>query len=383
MSDIRIIDTDFSVVGILDNYESFIWTDRFREPGDFEIYTPANGKFLDYCQQNRYLAVDSSYHNMIIETISIETSYDSGQKIKITGRSLESILDRRIVWNRTTVSGNMQNAIKKILTQAFITPSRTERAIPNFKFLDSTDPEITNLTINRTEFTGDQIDTIVKDICEAFGNVGYRILFGYQMNYIHYGESGYEPFDDYDFVFELYTGNDYSYEQFYNPYVIFSPSFDNIVNTNYVDSIEGMKNTTLVLGNRKRIIVGGKDEDEEWLPGLFRRELYTDARDLQSSKYDTSGDYKKALVERGYEKLIEASRVTSYEGEVEAQRSFVYGRDFLIGDIIQIENEYGIAGKARVVEWVRSESTSGIDAYPTFDGIQLIDKSETDDGGWS
>lgn len=387
MSDIRVIGTDFSIEGVLDSYESFIWTDRFNSPGDFEIYTPVNSKFLDLCQQNRYLDVDFSEHNMIIESITIETSFDSGQKMKITGRSLESLLDRRIVWDQTTVQGNFQNAVKSLLTASIINPTRTERKISNFYFLETENEDITELEIDKTEFTGDSINTIIDEMCESFQNVGYRILFGYQMNYIHRNDLDYEFFDDYDIVFELYTGEDYSYAQIANPYVVFSPGYDNIVNTNYVDSIETMKNVTLVLGegegsSRKRIIVGGK-ENGAWIPGIFRREYYTDARDLQSSDYSSTSKYKAALKQRGLEKLVENSRITSYEGEVEATRSFLYGRDFTIGDIVQLENEYGIAGKARVIEWVRSESDNGVEAYPTFDGVQLIDESETDDGGWS
>ena len=387
MSDIRVIGTDFSIEGVLDSYESFLWTDRFRSPGDFEIYTPVNSKFLDLCQQNRYLDVDFSEHNMIIESITIETSFDSGQKMKITGRSLESLLDRRIVWDQTTVQGNFQNAVKSLLTASIINPTRTERKIPNFYFLETENESITELEINETEFTGDSINTVIDEMCGSFQNVGYRILFGYQMNYVHRNDPDYELFDDYDIVFELYTGEDYSYAQVANPYVVFSPSYDNIVNTNYVDSVETMKNVTLVLGegegsSRKRIIVGGK-ENGAWIPGILRREYYTDARDLQSSDYSSASKYKAALKQRGLENLIENSRVTSYEGEVEATRSFLYGQDFTIGDVVQLENEYGIAGKARVIEWVRSESNNGIEAYPTFDGVQLIDESETDDGGWS
>ena len=387
MSDIRVIGTDFSIEGVLDSYESFLWTDRFRSPGDFEIYTPVNSKFLDLCQQNRYLDVDFSEHNMIIESIAIETSFDSGQKMKITGRSLESLLDRRIVWDQTTVQGNFQNAVKSLLTASIINPTRTERKIPNFYFLETENESITELEINATEFTGDSINTVIDEMCESFQNVGYRILFGYQMNYVHRNDPDYELFDDYDIVFELYTGEDYSYAQVANPYVVFSPSYDNIVNTNYVDSVETMKNVTLVLGegegsSRKRIIVGGK-ENGAWIPGILRREYYTDARDLQSSDYSSASKYKAALKQRGLENLIENSRITSYEGEVEATRSFLYGQDFTIGDIVQLENEYGIAGKARVIEWIRSESANGVEAYPTFDGVQLIDESETDDGGWS
>lgn len=35
-------------------------------------------------------------------------------------------------------------------------------------------------------------------------------------------------------------------------------------------------------------------------------------------------------------------------------------------DMVQIVNEYGIEGKARVTEFIRSQSKEGLDSYPTF-----------------
>ena len=41
-----------------------------------------------------------------------------------------------------------------------------------------------------------------------------------------------------------------------------------------------------------------------------------------------------------------------------------------MGDIVQLVSEYGIEGKARVAELIRSQSTDGIDVYPTFTMIE-------------
>ena len=85
------------------------------------------------------------------------------------------------------------------------------------------------------------------------------------------------------------------------------------------------------------------------------------------------------MKQRGLEKLYENARITSYEGEVEALRSFIYGQDFFMGDVVQISNEYGINGNARVIEWVRSESETGVEVYPTFSGIQIINDDIQED----
>ena len=37
MVDVYVLNTDFQIVGVIDVYESFIWTDRFYSYGDFEL----------------------------------------------------------------------------------------------------------------------------------------------------------------------------------------------------------------------------------------------------------------------------------------------------------------------------------------------------------
>lgn len=353
---IFVLNQNFETVDIIDSYESVIWTDRYDKYGDFEIYTYFDPKLMLKCRQDYYLMTLESEHMMIIEGLAIDSDAESGNHLRITGRSLESILDRRIVWTQTSVSGNLQNALKTLITQSIINPSIADRAIPNFVFEDSDDPRITSLTLE-AQYTGDYIYDIVTSACEV-NHIGFKITLN----------------DQHQFVFKLYCGEDRSYDQLLNPYVVFSPSFENIINSNYLDSTEVMKNITLVAGedegaSRKTLIVGAGT-------GLTRRELFTDARDIQSEKVT---NYNEALRQRGLEQLAENARTVSFEGQVEATKMFRYGEDFGMGDIIQIANEYGIEGAARVMEFIHSEDANGVQMYPTFEAIQDIDTTTTEE----
>ena len=357
---IFILNTNFETVDVIDTYESVIWTDRYDSYGDFEIYTNFDLRILSKVRQDYYLMTLESEHIMIIEGLEISSDAETGNHLRITGRSLESIIDRRIIWNQTSVTGNLQNALKTLITAAIINPDITDRKIDNFVFEDSTDPRITALTLE-AEYTGDNLYDVVNDACVT-NSIGYKITLN----------------DQNQFVFKLYMGEDRSYNQTdtNNPYVVFSPNYENIINSNYVDSTEVMRNITLVAGEdsgsaRRTITVGSGT-------GLTRRELYTDARDIQSEKVS---NYNEALKQRGLRNLIDNSRTVSFEGEVEATRMFVYGEDFFMGDIIQISNEYGIEGAARVMEFIHSEDANGSKKYPTFEAIQDIDSSTIIDEG--
>ncbi len=348
--DVYVLNQQFQTVSIIDAYESLIWTDRYSGYGDFEIYAPFSLDLLNKVRQDYYLTINDSEHVMIIEGLDIESNAETGNRLKITGRSLESLLDRRIIWQQTSYTGNLQNAIRNMLYTAFISPSIADRRVNNFVFEASTDTRITSLSIEE-EHTGDNIYDVIKALCDS-NYMGYKITLN----------------DNNQFVFKLYMGEDRSYNQIYNPYVVFSPNYDNIINSNYLDSTELMKNVTLVAGEdsgqqRVTVVVGSGS-------GLTRRELFTDARDIQSEKVS---NYQEALRQRGIKHLLENSRTVDFEGEVDATRLFVYGEDFYMGDVVQISNEYGIEGAARVVEFVRNEDSNGIKMYPTFEAVQNID----------
>lgn len=354
--EILVLDEAFEAVSVLDVYESLIWTDRFFECGDFEIYTPAKQSLVDGLKEGYYLWTSSSDHVMIIEDRKISCGVTDGNYFTVTGRSLESILDRRIVWNKTTLDGAVEGQIKKLLDQNIISPTDTNRKISNFIFEESGDPFIATLTV-QAQFTGDNLYEVVKSICESL-DIGFRIRLT----------------DDNEFAFQLYSGVDRSYDQDTNINVVFSPDFDNIITSEYYESKQLMKNVTLVAGegedtNRKTLIVG-----ETTLSGLSRRELYTDARDISSTTESgstlTTAQYNQLLQQRGNEQLTENKMTRTFDGELETTIMYRYGEDFFMGDIVQLEDEYGMSSKARVIEYIRSENATGFSSYPKFDILE-------------
>lgn len=352
-----VLDTSFSVLQVIDSYDSLIWTERYADYGDFELVLPFLNGVLYYIDFDNYLAIKESSTVMVIEQIEIETDVESGNKLKVSGRSLESILNRRIVWKQTILNGKLQNGIQKLLYENIIQPTDPSRKIPNFTFKESSDTTITGLTIE-AQYTGDNLFDVIKSICDVY-SLGFRISLS-----------------DTGFVFSLYNGKDRSYGQIVNPYVIFSPMYDNLISSNYLDSAKNLKTVTLVAGEGEGTARKTKEVpiDSGAGSGLSRREMYTDARDISSTDGEetlTEAEYNSQLTERGKEKLTEYTRVTSVEGEADTHStSFTYGKDYNVGDIVEVVNEYGIETKARVIEFIRSESESGYDMYPTFSIIE-------------
>lgn len=351
--DLLVLNKSLDVIAIVDVYESIIWTERYYEYGDFELYTAMTQDLLNYIKTDNYIQRVGSDRVMIIEEIRIDTDSETGNHITITGRSLESILDRRVIWSQTTISGNLQNGIKKLVNENIISPSKEERKISNFIFKDSTDSQITGLTVE-AQYTGDNLYDVISKVCEE-KSIGFKVSLN----------------ESKQFVFELYAGADRSYEQTNYPYVVFSPNFDNIINSNYLESKENLKNVALVGGEgegtaRKYLAIGNTS-------GLDRRELFVDARDISSEGEDrktlTTEQYNELLKQRGNEYLADYTDLVSFEGAVETNIMYKYGVDFFDGDIVQIANEYGHEAKVRILEVVISENEEGNSVYPTFKTI--------------
>lgn len=351
----RILDRNLNWVGILDDYESLLWVERYNSYGDFEIYTSASIEHIDQLKEGYYLSLIGSNQTMIIEDIEISSDIEAGDRLIITGRSLESILDRRIVWTQTILDGYLQGQIEKLLNQNIINPTDSSRKIDEFVFAESTDEWITSLKVS-TQFTGDNLYDAISGICIEKG-LGFRISLT----------------DNKNFEFKLYKGVDRSYGQTKNPYVVFSPGFDNLINSNYLFSKKTLKTVTLVAGeeegsNRRTTTVFASDAS-----GLDRRELYTDARDISSQVDDrtlTEEEYAAQLVQRGNEKLSENTKIETFEGQAESRNMFIYGKDYFIGDIVQTANIYGIEFRSRITEVIRSQNSKGVDLYPTFEIVE-------------
>jgi hypothetical protein len=354
--ELTVLDSALNRVKVLDIFDSLLWTDRYTKYGTFEIYTKATNEYIAALPEDHILTLSESEHAMFIETIRLTTDVEEGDKFIVTGRSLESMLDRRIIWKQTVLSGSLQTAIERLLNENAIAPEDPDRRIPNLIFESSIDPAITTLGLD-AQYTGDSLYSAIQNLCSYF-EVGFKITISPEKK----------------FVFSLYAGKDRSFSQIANPFVAFSPQLDNLSSTNYFHSIEPHRTITLVAGEGEG---SARVTTQVALPGgantgLERREKFTDARDISSlvdGQQLTESEYNTLLVQRGIISLLESQQVSSFDGKVDPTTNYVYGIDFFLGDVVQIENEYGIRGRSRVTEVVFSEDLGGRDIYPTFEMI--------------
>jgi len=344
-----ILNEKFESVYVLNDFESFIWTDRYNEAGEFEVYAYPSPGLIEYGEFGSYLWFSETNRLMIIEYFERTSNAETGDRVAIKGRSLEWILTRRIVWTDTIIDDTLQNGIKSLINSAIINPTIADRKISNFIFKDTDDPAILNMTFN-DQFLGNSLYDVIKEACKRHG-VGFRILLDKSFN----------------FVFELYYGKDRSYSQIALPQVTFSRRlYSNINSSEYIENWEDYKNVVLVSGNEgsdvQTFISVGTES------GLNRRETFINASGV-SGKEVTHAQFIAALEEEGNQALSDNKIAKAFDGSVDANRPFIYGEDYFLGDLVEVEDDFGVQGKFRISEFMWNYSNNNVSCYPTFESL--------------
>lgn len=354
--DLIVLNKDFETVYIIDSYKELIWTDRYYEYGDFELTTPVTSDILEHVKLDYYIVNRDSEHVMIVETILITSDPENGNVITFSGRSLESILDRRVIYkdykNSFSWGTGFERNVKLMLKLCVL-----EEKYSNIPY--TKDRIISNFTYEEPDSNFVDPETFPMDADEIW----HKNLYGIIFNVCKACQKGFKiSLNDRYFAFQLYEGKNRSYGQTVNTYVIFSTRFDNLTSGKYMESNKIFKNTAIVYRgeeyttlhylNYTEVVSGGK--------GLDRREIYTDANDEASSVQRKSG----------LELILENSQITAFEGDVDNIENFKYGEDFFVGDIVQVEDEYGHNSSVRILEVVTSVNSNGKTIYPTFGEVQ-------------
>ena len=153
------VNNAYEKTAVIDYATSVIWVSRYRECGEFEIYIPASKELVSLFQGDVIFTRDDNETLMILEKFKLTTDEEAGDFLILSGRSLESIFERRVVNKQTNLDGTLGEGISKLLSMCCVNPSKTDkdRFIPEL--------QVNNL-IDFKEHLGKQItgDTLLSEI---------------------------------------------------------------------------------------------------------------------------------------------------------------------------------------------------------------------------
>ena len=366
--EIRLMDETLKPVAVVDVFTSFIWTDRFYECGDFELKLPVE------CHPEKmaigaYLTYDKSEHVMIIENLQIDRSTDDGNIVTVSGRSLESLLDRRAIYEYTYFKSDskkgLEDYIELLLKNAIISPSKSYRKISNFVFEKSGSKDISSLAIE-AQHQGCSLYDAVCGLCQNAG-IGWKVTV-----------------KDGKFVFRLYSGTDHTSSQKTNRAVVFSEKMDTLSEVQYLESTADFRNAALIVGGEdsdagKVCTDINSNEDDAKATGLNRREIVVESAARRKTTNDqgasitlSESEYRTVLQNAGLDELARHRVTKTANGKVDnVSEQFKYGTDFVLGDLVTIDAGLADSTTARVVETTFSEDITGFEMYNSFETVDL------------
>jgi hypothetical protein len=362
------LDDQFLTTGMIEDYESAVWTDRFRDNGEFEIVMPWTERLATDLNQYKFLWMDESFAIMMIENAGIDREISSRlnkNMCKLSGRSLEAILEQRSLKQYLPVSDQ---------TPIVRTGSRSAIAIDLFKerFLTASNPvwNVTGWTTSVPIFGDpsvtlniqtDTLDRVVRTIIDPI-KAGYRL------------ERSLNPSDSgkpNKINFRVYQGTDWAAVGDSNPGIdvlTFAPELGNFTDISLFESIANYKNHAQVLG-AKTVVSTYPDGVNPAISGLHRRSIVIEAPDIGADSTTTISEDQAALRERAKEFF--AAQENSYRRVIEGEavldvQSF---SDATLGSIYWLRDANGNRNKARIVEKVWTADKSGVKRLPAFETV--------------
>ncbi len=355
--DIYTLDDSRKREHIVDRFESFIWTERFAEYGDFELLIQSTDRHRDIFAEGTWVVQNGSYRVMVVETIEDTEDSEGRAMLKPVGRSLEAVLEDRIAAStmealqeaeRWVITDTPGNIIRHIFSQiCYIGTLDVHDAIPNL--LMTPFPFLPEGTISEpqgvitVELEADTLYNIFKSLCTTY-SLGFCLLLNPVTGMLH---------------FRVITGTNRTSAQSDEVPVIFSPDLDNLSNTSELISSAGYKNVAIVTSDYGMVIVYADGAAHSQV-GFARRILH-----VKVSLKEADANKTALMTKAGQDELAKHRRLMAFDGEI-SQRGHQYGYAYFLGDITEMRKRTGATNYMRVTEQIFADDIEGERSFPTL-----------------
>lgn len=431
---IFVYNKNLEIVGVAAEYISAIFSNKYYEVGECELYVIANAENLALYQKGYYIVRSGSDVAYIIKYLEIDTDSENGNFLVVKGYDAKSFLSQRVLLQNLSPSGATEVILRTAVDGCLGSTASADRQIKdgngNVIFSLGTLAGL-NDSFAFSETVTANLGAVVKDACKNL-KWGYRVRFN----------NG--------FIFEIYQGTDRSDS------VEFSPRFDNLKTSQFVDSDLDFANVVVsIMANgslsdmtetgdgsgAERFEVGSKSAIKSQMTGNEIADLHlgseTAVYTLDGQKHVIVFDYKylawdsarenmiqdylnqypttdhtetvggftlhtlnvvrcgfinafggsssadmnstfnlmtffedDMMQREAYSLLTEKGDTTTFNASIVPEVSFKLNQDYFLGDIIKITDGAGHSAKARIVEIMEAADENGYSIEPTLEIVE-------------
>ncbi len=356
--EICIYSEDMALLGVIDEITSFIWTRKYWSSGEFKLLAPFTEHSGELLTKKHIIMKKGDTEAAQIKYVNIQKDGQGQENIEVQGQFLSSWIGKRVIENQIITKDHTQSILYRMIKENMINPSNTLRRIPNID-IDPDDKDVGSGTIEYTSGQFENVLLAVQDAARA-AKLGFRVNTDVSSGK-HY--------------FSVYAGRDLTSDQTENPPCIFSKEFDNIIEQEFVNSIEHVKTTAYVGGEeaegQQRVVAEvGADAC-----GLEREEVFVNASGIKSTYKDEDGNevvrtpeaYGSCLADKGVSELMQYKETLGFESKVNTHGNLAYREDFDLGDRVTcIDKRWGVKINVRITEISEIYQQNGVDLDITF-----------------
>ena len=432
IGDIYVLDQNLDMVYVIDTYKSCIWANRYAEIGDCELYIPASPVLFPVLVKDYYLVRLNDSMVCRIKKIELTTDVEDGDYIIVTGKDTKDMCDQRIVWSTMTCDGVLEPFIREIVKSSLINASLPARNMkkPNGDSLIALGTAGGFTDVLTEQVTYKNIGEKIREYCTKYG-WGYKmVLEGDILKFILYKgadrsdevvfSDDYENLDATAYILDVtnmgnvaFVGGEgegsqrftdvSGYAESTDRHEIFVDAKDITQTVSWSDLVSLYPPTSsggqgyfatesgnpVYRLNYLNIQIVDSDQlsrlrskyptgQEITIDGTDYYQVYNvtiaDVPSTTPSDNDTvtlrDVLYDVYLLNRGYEKLADYGEQLSFSGTIEPNVTFMYKRDYDLGDIVTVQNHYGVSASVRIVEVVEVDDDDGYSVQPKFKIIE-------------
>ena len=383
--DVLVYNDNWELQTVVDNYESLVWTDKAKTCGDFELYMYYDPDLWKMIKLGTFLRIQDSEHTMMVSKRDLKDTFEDAPRMIFTGKSMEYITSRRVVYKQIDVTGAPGDIVNKLLDENCIdgpflqqlmpdpiNPNKQYRGIPGL-YRDGSrwQMELGDQQISQ-QYLGQNIYEAVSELVKTYAS---------HMCYIFVHHT-----DDNRWRWRLGTGIDRSWNQGTNEWVTFSSDFNNLKSSEFVQDDEKYANAFYVTGadpgdDRPRPTVtlerAESDSSQSGLiSGMKRREKWIDGSNVKLKDANNNDipkqTYMNELRSYGYASMQEYTTETTFVGDVDPNVQWVYMRDYSIGDIVNVIDDMGNSARCVIDGMTITADKNGIVIVPDFKAVATI-----------
>lgn len=384
-------------IDLIEGYDSMIWTERYRDPGEFEMKTYHVNDFLSNLPLGSMISHLDTDETAMVETHSIENDQQGVPMLTLTGRTLDFFTENRDVWGPYQKKFKMaqaytpMQAVAVLLWNGFdnssgvdVTHSATGWTQWQYEFLNNV--AITNslhaggtgtqASVRRWLDAGVQLDAMVLKFLEA-GALGIRTqrptgqsskVLSVGTTSATYGNISSTSRVVTELAYDIYDGLDRTSGQTTRTPVIFSVTRGDVLNPKYLFSIKDYKTYVTIDSSTSDNAIGGWRNSTQSSYGSFdRRVLWVDGGSPAAG--ETVADFQADLPGIGSDALAQHRRLRQFDGDISPNAPYAYKKDYWLGDLVTMLGQYNLTQDMQVTEHVRTEDASGDRGYPTLTAI--------------